>query len=67
MTKSQANKEGAVDAKLLTLPADAGRAIVEDGAVIACPICLKSRELWRLSIGSLRHQDWKRQDYGLRI
>jgi len=38
MTKSQANKERAVDDKLLTLPVNAGRAIVEAGAVIACPL-----------------------------
>lgn len=38
MTKSQANKEKAVDDKLLTLPVNAGRAIVEAGAVIACPL-----------------------------
>ena len=31
--KSQANKEGAVDDKLLTLPVNAGRAIAEVGAV----------------------------------
>lgn len=38
MTKSQANKDEAVDDKLLTLPVNAGRAIVEAGAVIACPL-----------------------------
>lgn len=36
MTKSRAKKEDAVDDKLLTLPVNAGRAIVEAGAVIAC-------------------------------
>jgi len=35
MTKSQANKEESIDDKLLTLPDNAGRAIVETGAVIA--------------------------------
>jgi len=38
MMKSKANKKVAVDDKLLTLPVDAGRAIVEAGAVIACPL-----------------------------
>lgn len=38
MKKSRANKKTALNAKLLTLPADAGRAIVEAGAVIACPL-----------------------------
>lgn len=38
MTKSRAKKEDAVDDKLLTLPVNAGRAIVEAGAVIACPL-----------------------------
>ena len=36
--KSQANKEGAVDDKLLALPVNAGRDVVEAGAVIACPL-----------------------------
>jgi len=38
MTKSHANQEVAVNDKLLTLPVNAGRAIVEAGAVIACPL-----------------------------
>lgn len=38
MTKSRAKKEDAVDDKLLTLPVNAGRAIVEAGAVVACPL-----------------------------
>ena len=38
MTTSPTNKESAVDNKLLTLPANAGRAIVEAGALIACPL-----------------------------
>ncbi|MET0003333.1 MAG: hypothetical protein ABW087_06870 [Candidatus Thiodiazotropha sp.] len=38
MTKSHANKEEVVNDKLLTLPVNAGRAIVEAGAVIACPL-----------------------------
>lgn len=38
MTKSHANKEVAVNDKLLTLPVNAGRAIVEAGAIIACPL-----------------------------
>ena len=32
------NEEATVDDNLLTLPIDAGRAIVETGAVIACPL-----------------------------
>jgi len=38
MTKSHANKEVAVNDKLLTLPVNAGRVIVEAGAIIACPL-----------------------------
>ncbi|RDH87701.1 MAG: hypothetical protein DIZ78_03870 [endosymbiont of Escarpia spicata] len=38
MTKSHANKEEVVNDKLLTLPVNAGRAIVEAGAVISCPL-----------------------------
>ncbi len=38
MMKSRAKKEDAVDDKLLTLPVNVGRAIVEAGAVIACPL-----------------------------
>lgn len=34
MTKSQENKARAVDDKLLALPVNAGRAIVEAGAVV---------------------------------
>ncbi len=36
--KSRANKKVPVDAKLLTLPANAGRAIVKNEAIIACPL-----------------------------
>ena len=36
--KSRANKKVPVDAKLLTLSANAGRAIVKNEAIIACPL-----------------------------
>ena len=38
MMKSQANNEGTVDDKSLTLPVNAGRGIIEAGDVIVCPL-----------------------------